>query len=300
MHPRHTAAPGRHWDGTPTTRRPLRSLRVAADSPSRLLCTARPAPCRTCGNRTDWYTRSHGRPIGLHLHELPTPAVPAACRWHVASGVAYPSHDGSAWCRIPHTLLCPAGEAPEPLTPPLAELRRRLALRTRRLLDTGAFTPATAAGPSAPAAACRPDRPIVQILYGRYLAACPVDAIQCVAQTRRRQRCTSPVLDPADPSGIWTLMPATARHGQLALPADDMAVYDLTHLPYDIQLRWRTQRCTTHAAAPAAADLALADWEPFDPLLHHTHIHHRVPDKARRTGHTPLHHCPTRPPRGEA
>ncbi|MGW0703758.1 DUF6083 domain-containing protein [Streptomyces sp. NPDC002867] len=290
----------RHWDGTPATGRPLRSLRVAADSPSRLLRAAQPGPCRTCGNHTDWYTRSHGRPIGLHFHELPSAAVPAVCRWHVASGVAYPSHDGSAWCRIPHTLLCPAEDAPEQLTPPLAELRRRLALRTRRLLDTGAFTPAAESEPLSPAATCRPARPIVQILYGRYLAARPIDAIQCVAQTRRRHRCTNPVLDPADPSGTWTLMPTTARHGQLALPARDMAVYDLSHLLYDTQIRWRTQRCTTHAAAPVAADLALTDWEPFDPLLHHAHIHHRLPDSARRTGRPNSRTCPARPPRGQA
>ena len=68
-------------------------------------------------------------------------------------------------------------------------------------------------------------------------------------------------------------MPATAARGQLALPAADMAVYDLTHVPCAEQLRWRTQRCSAHAAAPAAADLALADWEVFDPLLHHQHIH---------------------------
>ncbi|WP_307717551.1 DUF6083 domain-containing protein [Streptomyces sp. V4I23] len=300
MHPRHTAEPGRHWDGTPTTRRPLRSLRVAADSPSRLLRTAQPAPCRACGNRTDWYTSPHGRPIGLHPQELPSAAVPAACRWHVASGVAYPSHDGSAWCRIPHTPLCPADNAPKPLTPRLNELRRRLALRTRRLLDTGAFTPVAESEPTSQAAVCRPARPVVQILYGCYLATCPIDAIQCVAQTRRRHRCTNSVLDPDDPSGIWRLMATTARHGQLALTARDMAVYDLTHLPYDTQIRWRTQRCTTHAAAPAAADLTLTAWEPFDPLLHHAHIHHRLPDTARRTGRTNSRTCPARPARGQA
>jgi hypothetical protein len=122
----------------------------------------------------------------------------------------------------------------------------------------------------------------VQILYGRYLAAHPVDAIQCVAQTRRRHRCTSPILTPDAPTGIWKLMPATAEHGQLALPAAVMAVYDLTHLPYDQQVRWRTQRCTIHAATPTAADLAQADWEPFDPLLHHPHIHDRLPARVPR------------------
>ncbi|MFI8989858.1 hypothetical protein ACIG63_33465 [Streptomyces antimycoticus] len=63
-----------------------------------------------------------------------------------------------------------------------------------------------------------------------------------------------------------------------------MAVYDLTALPYAEQLRWRAQRCLQHAAAPSVADLAVADWEPFDPLIHHEHIHTRLPDRSRRPG----------------
>jgi hypothetical protein len=61
-----------------------------------------------------------------------------------------------------------------------------------------------------------------------------------------------------------------------------MALYDLTHLPYGEQLRWRAQRCSAHADAFAAADLAMAEWEPFDPLLHHTHIYRRLPTRVRR------------------
>lgn len=76
-------------------------------------------------------------------------------------------------------------------------------------------------------------------------------------------------------------MPATARQGQLALPSEIMALYDLTHLPYGEQLRWRAQRCRAHAAASGAADLAMAEWEPFDPLLHHTHIYRRLPTRVR-------------------
>jgi hypothetical protein len=72
-------------------------------------------------------------------------------------------------------------------------------------------------------------------------------------------------------------MPATAVRGQLALPGTGMAVYDLTRLPYAEQLRWRTQHCPAHAAAPAAADLARAGWDLFDPLLHHQHVHSRLP-----------------------
>jgi hypothetical protein len=57
-----------------------------------------------------------------------------------------------------------------------------------------------------------------------------------------------------------------------------MAVYDLTHLPYSEQLRWRAQRCPAHADAPAAADTARTAWEPFDPLTHHEHIQQHLPD----------------------
>ncbi|MEU7584397.1 hypothetical protein AB0B50_43230 [Streptomyces sp. NPDC041068] len=59
-----------------------------------------------------------------------------------------------------------------------------------------------------------------------------------------------------------------------------MAVYDLSHLPYAEQLRWRAQRCPAHAAAHSAADLTLTAWQPFDPLLHHPHIHTHLPDPA--------------------
>ena len=277
-----TASSGRRWDGSPTTARRLRVLRIAADSPSRLLCTAQPGRCRACGNRIDWYTRTDHRSISLHPGELHTVTVPADSCWHVTAGIAHPGSDGTPWCRIPHLALCPRGVAPTELTPLLAELRRVLALRTRRLLDSGTFTPA--ADPPTPPpdlAACRPARPVVQILYGRYLAARAVEDIQCVAQTRRRHRCTHPVLTAGTPAGRWMLMPATAARGQLALPTADMAVYDLAGLPYGEQLRWRAQRCPAHAATPSAADLALADWEIFDPLVHHQHVHPRLPATVR-------------------
>ncbi|MFJ8158739.1 hypothetical protein [Streptomyces sp. NPDC094468] len=55
-----------------------------------------------------------------------------------------------------------------------------------------------------------------------------------------------------------------------------MAVYDLSHLPYADQLRWRTQHCPIHATG-SAPDLALTDWQVFDPLLHANHIRTRLP-----------------------
>ncbi|GAA3797753.1 hypothetical protein GCM10022403_034510 [Streptomyces coacervatus] len=283
---RSTPPASRHWDGSPAlAHRVRRSLQVCPDGISRLLRCGQCGRCRDCGNRIEWYHRSTERAVRLHPQELPATRVPTVCRWHVSSGVAHPAGDGSSWCRLPHAVVCPARDTP-PTPPELAELRRSLAVNTRRLIDAGVFTPPPAStdSPASPSAVCRPARPIVQLLYLRYLASWPVEEIQCIAQTRRRDRCTSPLLTPGAPAGTWALVPATASSGQLALPPSVMAVYDLNRVPYAEQLRWRAQRCPQHAAAPTAADLAVADWERFDPLRHHEHIHTRLPTTTRRPG----------------
>jgi hypothetical protein len=264
--------------GSPRTRQPRRPLRVAATSPSRLLRTGQSGHCRGCGNRIDWHQRTDQRPIALHPTELATAHVPASCRWHLSSGIAHPHGDGSAWCRIPHAVLCPHHTPTARTGPHIEALRRQLAVRTRRLIDTGAFTPppAAACGPLASTTG-RPTRPVVQLLRGRYLAEAPIEDIRCVAQTYQRHRCPQPILTPNTPQGAWTLLPTSPQRGQLALPAGLMAVYDLSRLPYTEQLRWRTQRCPAHAATPGAADLALAGWQIFDHLQHTEHIHTRLP-----------------------
>lgn len=273
----------RHWDSSPAATPVRRSLQISHGGTSRLTRCGRHSRCRECGNRIEWYHRSDPQMamIPLHPHELPAARVPADCRWHVSSGIAHPTGDGSGWCRIPHALLCPIRNTPTAAG--LGTLRRALAVHTRRLIDAGAFIAPTARpnGTTAESAACRPARPVVQLLYVRYLAACPVEEIRCVAQTRRRDRCARPLLAPDTPVGTWTLMPATATTGQLALPANIMAVYDLSALPYAVQLRWRAQRCPQHAATPTAPDLTVPGWEPFNPLLHREHIHTRLPTRRR-------------------
>lgn len=195
-----------HRDGSPAVSHFRRSLRVEHDSPSRLLRCAQRDRCRECGNPVEWYERSFARPVCLHPREVSAVKVPSAHRWHVSSGVAHPAGDGSAWCRLAHAHVCPAREA-LPETSELDGLRRVLALNTRRLINSGAFTPgAPPSRPTAQPAACRPARPVVQLLYVRYLAAHPVDEIQCVAQTRRRDRCTQRLLPRGKPrwaSGRW-------------------------------------------------------------------------------------------------
>ncbi|KUO11420.1 DUF6083 domain-containing protein [Streptomyces sp. DSM 15324] len=279
----------RRWDGSRASAPQRRSLRIAPDSASRLLRCGQTTSCRECGNPVECYLGADDRLVRLHPHELPVAGVPESCRWHVSRGIAHPAGDGSSWCRLAHDLLCPARPAPT-AAPQLSGLRRTLALCTRRLLDTGVLAPPAtlAGGPPPGEAVCRPARPVVQLLFVRYLASRPVDEIQCVAQTRRRTRCTAEALGPGGLHGVWTLVPVTVHHGQLALPSDVMAVYSLSALPYQEQLRWRTQRCRDHATASTAGDLAVADWEPFDPLRHHEHIHTRLPTHGRRPGgHAP-------------
>ncbi|MFD5670629.1 DUF6083 domain-containing protein [Streptomyces anthocyanicus] len=276
---------GRHWDGSPRTTRAHRPLRVAGTSPSRLLRCGQRARCRLCGNRIDVYPRSDQRPIALHPDELATAQIPEPCRWHLSCGIAHPHADGSAWCRIPHTVLCPSRTTPATtqLSPHVEAVRRQLAVRSRRLIDTGAFTPPAPSDPACQEQAAdvrRPARPVVQLLLGRYLADRPLEEIRCVAQTRQRHRCSQMLLSSHTAAGRWRLLPAGLQRGQVALPAVLMAVYDLSRLPYAEQLRWRTQRCAVHAAASGAADLALAGWQVFDPLLHAEHIHTRLPHAA--------------------
>ncbi|MFI0910508.1 hypothetical protein [Streptomyces abikoensis] len=102
-----------------------------------------------------------------------------------------------------------------------------------------------------------------------------------MAQTRARRRCSQPLLTADDPPGSWVLISLYSRdHGdQLSLTDDlSMAVYDLSHLPYFEQFRWRAQRCATHADTPAAADIVVTAWEPFNARIHHCHIQQQLPD----------------------
>lgn len=271
----HTSSAGRHGNARRTP--PRRTLRVAATSSSRLVRAGQSGRCRRCGNRIDFYPRADQRTVALHPTELAVNDVPLPCRWHLSSGIAHPHGDGSPWCRIPHAVLCPDRTPTTPMGPHIETMRRHLAVRTRRLIDTGAIAQAPATPCETPADSAPAGRAVVQLLLGRYLAESPIEDIRCVAQTRQRRRCPHPVLDPRTPAGIWTLLPVGPQHVQRALPATLMAVYDLSRSPYAEQLRWRTQRCLAHAATPDAADLALAGWEVFDPLLHTAHLHTRLP-----------------------
>ncbi|WP_328430924.1 DUF6083 domain-containing protein [Streptomyces sp. NBC_00453] len=221
-----TPAPaGRHWDGSARVTHRPRPLRVTATSPSHLLRAGQHGGCRQCGNRIDLYPRTDQWPIALYPAELAAAHVPESCRWHLSGGIAHPHGDGRAWCRIPHAVLCPRRTPTCRMSPCLKALCRQLAVRTRRLTDTGAFTPALPAGGAPAADTDIPDRPVVQMLLCRYLAERPVEGLRCVAQTRHRHRCMNPVLASTGPAGTWRLLPTGPQRGQLALSDTLMAVY---------------------------------------------------------------------------
>ncbi|WP_407111670.1 DUF6083 domain-containing protein [Streptomyces sp. DSM 116494] len=163
---RSTALPSRLWDGSPLHVRTRRSLRLSSDSASRLLRCGQGDRCRDCGNGIEWYHSANERPVRLHPHELPAEKVPPTCHRHVSGGFAHPAGDGSGWCRLPHSMVCPARDT-SPATPELTGLRRALAVNTRRLIDSGVFTPPPTLPETnaSPSTSCRPARPVVHMLY---------------------------------------------------------------------------------------------------------------------------------------
>ncbi|MFN1193239.1 DUF6083 domain-containing protein [[Kitasatospora] papulosa] len=233
--------------------------------------------CRQCANPVVWHPRGDQRLIALHPAELPTTHVPGSWRWHLSSGIAHPHAGGQAWCRIPHTALCPASTPLSDAPRPVQNLRRQLALRSRRLTDAASLTP-----PATPLRAPRTgalsavSRPVVQLLLGRYLADDSLERIQCVAAAGPDgQRCPRPVQDPHTPTGTWRLLPLYHPRGAAARPARLMAVYDLTWATPGDQRRWRAQRCPEHAAV--RPDLTNTGWQVFNPVGHTVHIHTRLP-----------------------
>ncbi|MEV4905725.1 DUF6083 domain-containing protein [Streptomyces albidoflavus] len=265
-----------------------RTPEAGSRRPRHLTCTTlhstgglpRTGRCRRCGNPVAWHPRRNQHHIALHPAELPTAHVPASWRWHLSSGIAHPHAGGQRWCRIPHTALCPARTPPSDTGRHLHALRRQLALRSRRLIDTAAFAPTPA--PARPTAPARTS-PVVQLLLGRYLADDALDRIRCAARTGPRHRqCPHPVLNPQAPAGVWRLLPLDHEHQAIPTASRLLAVYDLTRTPVGEQQRWRAQLCPHHATAHP--DLNKTGWQVFTPHRHAAHILTRLPHTG---GHTP-------------
>lgn len=279
------------WDGSEKNYRQRRALRVSRASATRLLRGARLARCAACGNIVEWQEQVAGAPVALHPQELPARTVTSADRWHVDAGLAHQFDGGALWCRIHHHALCPAVVDRQPGDRLLEGLRRRLAVNSRRLMDSDRFTPRAVPPPSPAPRQEGTELWVVHLLHVRYLAPCRPEHVRCVAFTRARRRCPQPVPDPEAPSGKWTLALADRREqgdGQLPFGASWLALYDLTGLSYAEQLRWYVQRCTAHVRAPTAADAAMTEWVRFDPRLHRQHItSHLLPPLPQPAGGGP-------------
>lgn len=268
---------GRRWDGSRYGHPTQRLLRLAPDTRTRALRAPQTKPCTACGNRVEWYPRHGATAVPLHPHELPITDVPEFMRWHVDQGIARPYADGSPWCRIPHLPLCPARTAQTTTRlGRLDALRRRLAVHTRRLIDTGRLTPADDRDSSADIPyVAEPGRDVVYLLHLLYLAPGPIGQVRCIAQTRHRARCRHLLADHEDVPDVAVAVPPAPGRGHLTGHLTDtlMLVRDLTWLTYADQLRWRHQHCPAHACG-SAADVVLPEWEPFDAFAHHQHIRH--------------------------
>ncbi|MFF2191725.1 DUF6083 domain-containing protein [Streptomyces sp. NPDC058157] len=88
--------------------------------------------CENCGLPVEGRRAIDEDQVLLQPGEFPAHRIPEQARWHLANGIAWPGND-TAWCRLDHAEVCPAG--PEPEHRALRELHRRLALRARIAQD---------------------------------------------------------------------------------------------------------------------------------------------------------------------
>ncbi|MFC9296972.1 DUF6083 domain-containing protein [Streptomyces sp. NPDC057011] len=91
-------------------------------------------PCDGCGLVVEFrevIDQQHD--VALQPGEFPSQRLPERARWHLASGIAWPGENETAWCRLDHDLICPAAEEPEERI--LRNLQSRLAVRARLARD---------------------------------------------------------------------------------------------------------------------------------------------------------------------
>ncbi|MER7848321.1 DUF6083 domain-containing protein [Kitasatospora sp. NPDC096077] len=248
-----------------------RRLRLHASNPSKVLRSRARGTCGWCGNVVDWFDRFDGGRIPLTPMLFPSVRVPRRHQWSVDRGMAHLGATGDE-CRIPHPAICPAlehvGQDPE-----LARMTQVLGVNTRKLIDTGKFTPPAAAPDDEDEIAqpepenAAPDGSARHILYhGSVLKICPgrIEDLQCVADAEStRRRCENPVFDISE--GGWTqvdIPPAAGRSGKAILLTyrGRMWAWEIQPLDYKDALRWFWQKCPMHHNAPEAHDRELIDF----------------------------------------
>jgi hypothetical protein len=274
----------RRRDGSKTVhyRRP-RGPSIAATKRCRLLCSGQPGHCACCGYLVDCCGRLEPPSADLNPGEPASPETPALYRWHVSDNVAHAQADSTPRCRIPRSCLRPGREEHLALTPCRQQWRRRLVVRTRRLIDSGAFSPegtATAVPRAVATAHGHPAQAVLHILPIRcHLLLRP----QTVQAADHRPHLT----------GTQPLLPRHAAHRH---PARLLAIYGRAVVHCIKQLRRRDQLCTHQVEASTAADFARTGWDRAYSLPKHHHIASSLPVSVQQRHATT---CGTRTARSE-
>ncbi|MFD9811905.1 DUF6083 domain-containing protein [Streptomyces sp. NPDC059080] len=260
-------------------------MRVWGSSASKTLRRTAQDCCVYCGHAMEYFDRFDGGRIPLVPVEFPAARVMPRQRWQVDNGVAYLNPGAQGACRLPHPAVCPMAEHTD-ADRELEDVRRVLAVHTRKAIDTGQFVPREAKDIDETVVAEQhiaveegTERHIVRHAVGLWLAPTTVQDLCCVALSQGA-RCGTAVRAEDDPEGAWEeidIPSVTGRHGQQVLAAGDtMWVYGLNALDFDALQRWVKQRCPIHWKS-TAPDAVAPEWIHFSAMHHDSHILHQRP-----------------------
>ncbi|MGR3935238.1 DUF6083 domain-containing protein [Streptomyces sp. BRA346] len=246
--------------------------------------------CSWCGNPVEWRESFEAIRVPLIPVEFPTRAVPPRYRWHLDNGIAClganPRDYG--YCRIKHSSVCPAVPHDD-LDPAMESILRKLGVRMRQMIHSGAFVPAPAA-PRSEAEVQEPDPPTAAgtggvrhvIHRGGLLRIAPgtLEELQCIAAGAEGRRCPNLIIDITEGRWIETdipYAPGRAHQQILNVTGGQMWVWDLTSPDFMDARRCLLQRCPEHAdeRAREACDMELV---AFDSMRHGDFILDRAPD----------------------
>ncbi|WP_328890876.1 DUF6083 domain-containing protein [Streptomyces sp. NBC_00316] len=243
--------------------------------------------CKYCGTPIEWFDRYDALTIPL-TPEFPSRRIPAALRWHVNRGVAYPGTDtDTGYCRIPHPSVCPAADHPD-LPSELQEVVLVLAVRMRTLIEQGEFVPYTESPSEEEVSGPDPDetegaRHVISYHGALRIAPCEIDQLQCVAtDSKTRLRCENGVFDLGE--GHWDVVAVPyvpGRQGQSILSVTGGQMWAWAIPDFNVLRRWWVQRCHDHYASPQP-DHVKNELVLFNPLRHGDFILTEKPDGYER------------------
>lgn len=167
-------------DGSPRTAHPHTRppLQASGARPCRRLHAGQTRCCSACGDRTELCPHAGRRLVALHPAGSAATEVPEDCREQLSAGIARPRGDRIDWCRSSRRLFCPRRAVTSRARPQLEAMGLRLALRTRRAIDTGVHaTSATTSRSARPSAAVA--RPVVCILRNLCPGNTPAGKVGC-------------------------------------------------------------------------------------------------------------------------